>query len=664
MFKKILIANRGEIACRVIRSARKAGIRSVAVYSDADRNALHVQEADEAVYIGGSAPAESYLSQTKIIAAAKLTGADAIHPGYGFLSENAEFCRLCGAENITFIGPPAQAIKAMGSKAAAKTIMAAAGVPLLPGYHGADQSAPLLKSAAEDIGYPVLLKAVAGGGGKGMRQVWDSKEFGEALLAARREALSSFGDDDMLVEKYLQQPRHVEVQVFFDTQGKGVYLFERDCSVQRRHQKIIEEAPAPGLSGELRERMGEAALSAARAVDYVGAGTVEFLLDASGNFYFMEMNTRLQVEHPVTEMITGQDLVDWQFRIASGDALPCSQSELEINGHAFEARIYAEDPTNEFLPTAGRIEWLQQPDNADGVRVDTGVASGDEVGVFYDPMIAKLIVWDEDRQRALQRLEVALAQYRIVGVKTNIDFLRRLCRHSAFAGGDLSTDFIPAHAAELFSAIDETRASLLPLACLYLCLERRANTYSGTDPTSPWNATDDWRMNARSMRDERIRVGEDEYALRVESCGDDSFIISDGHVSHSASGSLEADRMTAVLDGRRQTVQVIPCAEHIALFTDSASLTFHRVSNDTGIATNSDDGLGFKAPMNGTIVDVMVKVGDRVRAGDSLVIMEAMKMEHAIKAPADGLINELFFAKGDLVEGGADLLSFEAVTAD
>ena len=411
MFDKILIANRGEIACRVIKTARRLGILTVAVYADADRNALHVTMADEAVHIGASPSRESYLVGSKIIAAAIQTNARAIHPGYGFLSENAEFSEQCQSAGLVFIGPPASAIQAMGSKSAAKTIMGEAGVPLVPGYHGADQSDSKLRDSAHDMGYPVLLKAVAGGGGKGMRQVWSADEFDQALSAARREAKSSFGNDDMLVEKYLTKPRHVEVQVFCDQNGSGVYLFERDCSVQRRHQKVIEEAPAPNLPQGLRESMGDTAVRAAQAIGYVGAGTVEFLLDEDGSFYFMEMNTRLQVEHPVTEMITGQDLVEWQLRVAAGEALPKTQSELQIKGHAFEARIYAEDPDNDFLPVTGNLSFLRPPPESEHVRVDTGVIQGDDVSIYYDPMIAKLIVWDETRERALARLARALSEY-------------------------------------------------------------------------------------------------------------------------------------------------------------------------------------------------------------------------------------------------------------
>jgi 3-methylcrotonyl-CoA carboxylase alpha subunit len=663
MFRKILIANRGEIACRVIRTARKLGISTVAVYSDADAEALHVQMADEAVHIGGSAPAESYLLMEKVIEAARQTGSDAIHPGYGFLSENSTFCQLCATNNIVFIGPPIYAIESMGSKSAAKQIMEKADVPLLPGYHGADQDPAILKTAAEDIGYPVLLKAVSGGGGKGMRQVYTSDEFDEALLAAKREALSGFGDDDMLVEKYLEQPRHVEVQVFCDSFGKGVYLFERDCSVQRRHQKIIEEAPAPKMPEGLREQMGEAALRAASAVSYVGAGTVEFLLDSTGKFYFMEMNTRLQVEHPVTEMITGQDLVEWQIKVADGEPIPCEQSELTMTGHAFEARIYAEDPNNEFLPAAGKLIWLQQPAESAFVRVDTGVVQGDEVGVFYDPMIAKLIVWDEDRQRALQRLDRALAAYRIIGVTTNIDFLRRLVTHEAFVAEDLSTDFIGRHETSLFEERHLSLESLVPLACLYLTLRREAQQKPASDHTSPWHALDNWRMNAPAVNDEIIVIGDVEYVVHTEKTRPQTYVMSFEDNSYSVSGNLEGNKLTTTFNGHRQTAVVIEHeveqASAISLFTDDAKLTFKPLVADLGEEIFHDDGSGFKAPMNGTVVDVLVKTGDTVTAGDTLVIMEAMKMEHAIKAPGNGLVSEIFYTKGDMVDGGADLLAFE-----
>lgn len=677
MFSKILIANRGEIACRVIRTARRLGIATVAVYSDADANALHVQSADEAVHIGGSAPAESYLVMEKIIAAAVKTAAEAIHPGYGFLSENAAFCQLCTASNLVFIGPPAGAIKAMGSKSTAKHIMAKAGVPLLPGYHGNDQDPQNLKQAAADIGYPVLLKAVSGGGGKGMRQVQRVEEFDQALVSAKREAQSGFGDDAMLVEKYLQQPRHVEVQVFCDAVGNSVYLFERDCSVQRRHQKIIEEAPAPNMPDGLREKMGEAALRAATAVDYVGAGTVEFLLDKDGQFYFMEMNTRLQVEHPVTEMITGQDLVEWQLKVASGEPLPCQQADLRIQGHAFEARIYAEDPQNEFLPAAGKLIYLQQPEESEHVRVDTGVVEGDEVGVFYDPMIAKLIVWDTDRPRALQRLARALSKYRIIGTTTNIEFLTHLVTNQAFSRADLSTDFISRHLlsshllssqeSSLFHNPPKHLETLVPLACLYLILRRqqqaRVRQTLHVDPTSPWHAADNWRMNAPLMQVETIIVADTEYEITALRADGQTHQMSFEDHTYTISGKLQGNEMIAAVDGHQQTVTIIAHTDEpgssVSLFADNGVLLFRPKVADLGEEVAHDDGSGFKAPMNGTVVDILINVGDKVSSGDTLVIMEAMKMEHAIKAPVDGLVSEIFYAKGDLVDGGADLLSFE-----
>ncbi len=658
MFDKILIANRGEIACRVIRSARKLGIKTVAVYSDADANALHVQMADEAVHIGGSAPAQSYLVSATIVDAARKTGAQAVHPGYGFLSENAEFCRLCAENDLVFIGPPVPAIEAMGSKSAAKQIMEKAGVPLLPGYHGEAQDLSVLKQAADKIGYPVLLKAVSGGGGKGMRQVHSPDEFDAALAAAKREALAGFGDDNMLVEKYLQQPRHVEVQVFCDQAGNGVYLFERDCSVQRRHQKIIEEAPAPGLDEGTREAMGEAALKAAAAVNYVGAGTVEFLLDASGEFFFMEMNTRLQVEHPVTEAITGQDLVEWQLRVAFGEDLPLRQSELSINGHAFEARIYAEDPANDFLPASGTLHWLRQPQQTDVVRVDTGVVQGDDVGVFYDPMIAKLIVWGNDRSRALKRLRQALAAYQIVGVSNNIEFLQSLATHEAFANADLSTDFIERHNSALFAESGPTLKTRLQLAGVYLLLRQRA-TGEKSNAVSPWESTDYWRMNGPSTSKKTIVIDGSEYTVTVELLASGDFLVRVEDEAWQVSGTLDGAQLTMTVDGTRQRACVVEHGSSVAVFAADGVFEFAEQLPDVGEAELHDDGSRFKAPMNGTVVDLLVACGDSVKAGDTLVIMEAMKMEHAIKAPSDGRVNDVFFAKGDLVDGGADLLSFE-----
>ncbi|HSK40851.1 MAG TPA: acetyl-CoA carboxylase biotin carboxylase subunit, partial [Arenibaculum sp.] len=466
MFSKILIANRGEIACRVIRTARHMGIRTVAVHSEADAGALHVDMADEAWLIGPPPARESYLRIDAILDVARRSGAEAIHPGYGFLSENAAFADACGQAGIVFVGPPADAIRAMGGKSEAKALMEPAGVPLVPGYHGAGQDPELLRREAEAIGFPLLIKASAGGGGKGMRVVAAAGEFDAQLAGARREAASAFGDERVLLEKYLTRPRHVEIQVFADRHGNCVYLFERDCSIQRRHQKVVEEAPAPALPPGTRQRMGEAAVAAARAIGYVGAGTVEFLLDEDGAFYFMEMNTRLQVEHPVTEMITGQDLVEWQFRVAAGEPLPVGQDDLAISGHAIEVRVYAEDPARDFLPQTGRLDHLAFPEPGPHVRIDAGVRAGDRISIHYDPMIAKLIVWDHDRPAAVRRLRAALGATQIAGLNANVGFLSAIAAHPAFLAADLDTRFIERHHADLLPAQAPADATTLALGSL------------------------------------------------------------------------------------------------------------------------------------------------------------------------------------------------------
>ncbi|MFV8819795.1 acetyl/propionyl/methylcrotonyl-CoA carboxylase subunit alpha [Haliea sp. E17] len=667
MFDKILIANRGEIACRVIRTARKLGIRTVAVYSDADADALHVSMADEAVHIGAAPSRESYLQFDRVIEACKRTGAQAVHPGYGFLSENSQFCQACDAAGVVFIGPPVGAIEAMGSKSAAKRIMEEAGVPLVPGYHGEDQSPELLKKAADDMGYPVLLKATAGGGGKGMRQVWSAKDFDEALAAARREASNSFGDDRMLVEKYLTRPRHVEIQVFCDSRGNAVYLAERDCSVQRRHQKVIEEAPAPGMSEALRQQMGEAAVQAAKAIDYVGAGTVEFLLDEDGSFYFMEMNTRLQVEHPVTEMITGQDLVEWQLRVAAGEALPLAQEDVQINGHAFEARIYAEDPDNDFLPVTGTLAFLQPPEESAHVRVDTGVLQGDEVSVYYDPMIAKLIVHDEDRDKALRRLARALSEYRISGMRTNVDFLYNLATAEPFRKADLDTGFIEKHRELIFHDSEQDLQRGAILGALYLVLRQaRRATVAETDPYSPWNSTSAWRLNEPHAQHFALELGGREIAVSVEQLqrgGSRRYRICSGNQTVTARGELKDGELYADIDGYRSRV---PVAEHdgvISLYTEDSALQIREVQPDLGEADDTGGEGALTAPMNGTIVTLLAQAGVAVARGDALLVMEAMKMEHTIRAPADGTVEEFFYAPGDLVEGGAELVNFSPAEA-
>jgi 3-methylcrotonyl-CoA carboxylase alpha subunit len=664
MFRKILIANRGEIACRVIRTARRMGIATVAVYSDADRDALHVSMADEALHIGAAPPRESYLRADRIIEACLRTGAEAVHPGYGFLSENAEFSEQCQNNEIVFIGPPASAIEAMGSKSAAKTIMGAAGVPLVPGYHEADQSEDRLRQAAADMGYPVLLKAVAGGGGKGMRLVEAAEEFDQALAAARREAASAFGNDDMLVEKYLQRPRHVEVQVFCDRHGNAVYLFERDCSVQRRHQKVIEEAPAPGMTAELRAQMGEAAVQAALAIDYEGAGTVEFLLDTGGSFFFMEMNTRLQVEHPVTEMITGQDLVEWQLRVAAGEALPLGQDQLRINGHAFEARLYAEDPERDFLPASGPLTYLAPPVESRHVRVDTGVLQGDEVSVYYDPMIAKLVVWDESREKALVRLAGALAEYRVSGLKTNLSFLYNLATCPAFARAELDTGFIGRHRDMLLHASESDRVQDLPLASLYLLLRMEQATRERArdiDADSPWNASNAWRLNQPALHAGAIVLNGVAYEVPVVEIGSGErrrFRIMVGAKSVMAAGRLAGNDLYADIDGYRQRVVVVPDDGQFTLFSQRGAMRFALAQPDYGEHTADVSAGAFTAPMPGVIVKRLVAPGATVSRDQPLLVMEAMKMEHRICAPVAGTVEEFYFAAGDPVDGGEELLRF------
>jgi len=682
VFHKILIANRGEIACRIIDTARKMGVLTVAVYSDADRNSLHVSMADEAVHIGPAPSRESYLQSQRVIDAAIATGAEAIHPGYGFLSENADFARLCQANELTFIGPPVAAIEAMGSKSAAKSIMEQAKVPLVPGYHGQDQDSEVIRQAAEAMGYPVLLKASAGGGGKGMRPVWAAAEFDEALAAAKREALGAFNDEHMLVEKYLQGPRHVEIQVFFDSHGNGVYLAERDCSIQRRHQKVIEEAPAPGIDPALRQAMGETALRAAAAIDYRGAGTVEFLLDSDTSFYFMEMNTRLQVEHPVTEMITGQDLVEWQLRVASGEPLPLQQDQIVISGHAFEARIYAEDPANDFLPVSGKMSYLSTPIEDRHTRIDTGVRQGDDVSIYYDPMIAKLVVWDSDRNSALRRLSTALSQYRIGGMTTNIDFLYKLSLCKAFKAAELDTGFIEQHRDELFRQDSAELAELLPLAALYLLLEQQqqasARSSLSNDHHSPWHQSNGWRLNHSHRQQLLIHAlqSDSEQQLSIEQClrdGDSYFRIEcDGRVIE-ARGEItpnndqpnpRSQRFLADINGHRQYADIAKHNGMYTLYSQRGAFQFCLAAVDIGEQHTGAGDNALTAPMNGTIVTLLVTPDSPVEKDQPLMVMEAMKMEHTIKAPYNGRLLEFYYQPGDLVDGGAELLHLQASESD
>ncbi len=663
MFTKILIANRGEIACRVIKTARRMGIRTVAVYSEADANARHVRLADEAVLLGPAAARESYLVADKIVDACRRTGAQAVHPGYGFLSENADFADALAANGVAFIGPPASAIRAMGSKSEAKKLMGAANVPLTPGYHGDNQTPALLQKEADAIGYPVLIKAAAGGGGKGMRLVERSEDFPDALASCKREAASSFGNEHVLIEKYITRPRHIEIQVFADTLGNCVYLFERDCSVQRRHQKVLEEAPAPGMTQERRRQMGEAAVAAAKAVVYVGAGTVEFIANQDGSFYFMEMNTRLQVEHPVTEMITGQDLVEWQLRVAAGQPLPLAQEQLQIRGHALEARIYAEDANKGFLPSTGRVVRLSPPAESLNVRVDTGVEEGDEITPFYDPMIAKLIVWDEHRDAALARMRKALADYQVAGVTTNIEFLSRLVACPAFAGADLDTGLIERQKSFLFPATQAVPYDALLVATVGELLweqhKARLAAKNSGDPCSPWHARDGWRMNLSAARTIGFRDGESLVEAQVRYLRDQWQITINGRTALARGSKLESDRIAVEFDDRRLIASVVAVDYKRSVFLQGSTYSLLRDDPLHLVEAGGAHGGGLTAPMPGKVVALLAQAGQKVEKGAPLLILEAMKMEHTITAPATGTVRAFCYAAGEQVGDGAALVEFE-----
>jgi 3-methylcrotonyl-CoA carboxylase alpha subunit len=663
MFTKILIANRGEIACRVIKTARRMGIRTVAVYSEADAGARHVRLADEAVCIGAPPPRESYLVVDKIIAAALATGAQAIHPGYGFLSENEDFAEACAKNGLVFIGPPVSAIRAMGSKSEAKKLMEKAGVPLTPGYHGDNQEPDFLNQEADKIGYPVLIKAAAGGGGKGMRAVDKSEDFLDALASCKREAASSFGDQHVLIEKYLQRPRHIEIQVFGDSHGNCVYLFERDCSVQRRHQKVLEEAPAPNMPPERRAAMGKAAVDAAKAVGYVGAGTVEFIANQDGTFYFMEMNTRLQVEHPVTEMITGLDLVEWQLKVGAGETLPLRQEQLAIRGHALEARIYAEDPDKGFLPSVGRLIHLAPPAETLNVRVDTGVEQDDEISPHYDPMIAKLIVWDETRERALARMLQALADYRVVGVSNNIGFLSRLVACPAFAQADLDTGLIERERTFLFPETTEPPAEAWLVAALGELIRDQqyaaAEASASPDPHSPWHARDGWRVNGIARREIKLRAGDVEKVVTAAYDGEAFELEFDGQRSTAAGRFAGGSELRVDLGGRRINVTVVSANEKRHVFIDGVCYVFAAIDPLFHAGSGGGAEGGLTAPMPGKVIALIAPVGARVEKGAPLLILEAMKMEHTIAAPAAGTVKAFRFNVGEQVSDGAELVEFE-----
>jgi len=641
----LLVANRGEIACRVMRTAKVLGLTTVAVHSAIDAEARHAREADIRVDLGGAKPADSYLLVDKLIEAAKASGAQAIHPGYGFLSENAGFARACDAAGLIFLGPPASAIDAMGSKSAAKALMETAGVPLVPGYHGESQDYETFRAAAEVIGYPVLLKAAAGGGGKGMKVVERESELGEALASAQREAQAAFGDARMLVEKYVLKPRHVEIQVFADGHGNCLYLNERDCSIQRRHQKVVEEAPAPGLSAELRRAMGEAAVKAAKAIGYVGAGTVEFLLDARGEFFFMEMNTRLQVEHPVTEAITGLDLVAWQIRVARGEPLPISQDEVPLNGHAIEVRLYAEDPDNDFLPATGTLDLYREAADGPGRRVDSGVAEGDTVSPFYDPMLGKLIAWGENREQARQRLLAMLAETAVGGVKTNLAFLRRVLVHPAFANAELDTGFIARHQGELLPPQGELPESFWQLAASAF-VQGEAERERGDDPHSPWQSKSGWRAGLPAETDLALSCGEAQQMVRLRPAS-------------APKAQLTGEQLVVEQEGLRRQHRAIRRGDNLYLEWDGELRCVQRVNPIAEAEASHAHHGGLTAPMNGSIVRVLVEAGQHVEAGTALVVLEAMKMEHSIRAPQAGVVKSLYCSEGELVSEGTALVELE-----
>jgi 3-methylcrotonyl-CoA carboxylase alpha subunit len=670
MFKKILIANRGEIACRVAATAKRMGIKTVAVYSDADAGAKHVQVCDEAVHIGGSAPKDSYLRWERILQAAKDTGAQAVHPGYGFLSENEDFAKACAAAGLVFIGPPASAILAMGLKAESKQLMEKAGVPLVPGYHAADQDPALLQREADRIGYPALIKASAGGGGKGMRVVNSSAEFADALASCKREAINSFGDDAVLIEKYVQRPRHIEIQVFGDTHGNCVYLFERDCSVQRRHQKVLEEAPAPGMTEALRKQMGEAAVAAAKAVNYVGAGTVEFIVEQTAydqpesmRFYFMEMNTRLQVEHPVTEAITGLDLVEWQLRVASGEPLPLQQSDLRIHGHAIEARICAENPDNNFLPATGTLAVYRKPAcssfEVSDIRIDDGVREGDSISPFYDSMVAKLIVHGDTREQALARLDEALSQTRIVGLTTNVQFLRHIIRTDSFATAKLDTALIQREDKALFA--QEPLGLALTAASVVANTLHREAACQGHDPFS---RRDGWRAYGVATRNFGFVFHGASYNALLTYAHDSSLHLcvadADGDVAGTLNYHADGDALRISFAGHQALVQVFHETqghEDVAhVFAPQGATRISVVDALAHAGEVQEAGGRLTAPMPGKVVSFAVAAGDKVKAGQPLAVMEAMKMEHTIAAPADGEVLELLYAPGDQVAEGEELL--------
>lgn len=663
MFSKILIANRGEIACRVIRTARRLNIRTVAVYSEADADAMHVKLADEAYLLGPAPSRESYLRMDRIIAIARQSGAEAIHPGYGFLSENAAFSRSCADNGLRFIGPSADAITAMGSKSGAKALMEVAGVPLIPGYHGEAQGDAFLLEAAQGIGFPVLLKASAGGGGKGMRAVHHEGEFMEALHAARREALNAFGDERMLIEKLLLTPRHVEVQLMADSHGQAFYIFDRDCSLQRRHQKVVEEAPAPGLPESLRQAMGAAAVRAAQAIHYEGAGTIEFLVENNA-FYFMEMNTRLQVEHPVTEMISGLDLVELQLRVAAGEKLTLDQATLRPRGHAVEVRLYAEDPAHEFLPSTGLLRHFQLPANGEGLRVDTGFANGDSVSVHYDPMMAKVICWGPTRTQAIARLRQALEGVHIAGVRHNTGFLHRVLGIRDFIDGKLSTRFLDEHRDGWTVDTKTDSVALLAAAIhFYRQTASASRPVNGNDAGSPWNQPEAWRVFGRAETLVRVSHHDTLHEVRLATGANGHYDAQCGGESFSVQFTADENNIVLAIGGGRNRYHFFADGGQLHLYARGQHEEFRLHIPDFTPGHQHSGDRHYQAPMNGRVIQVLVQPGQAVKKDETLLVMEAMKMEHRIRAHADGVIKDIRAAAGELVNEGQSLLDVEVGAA-
>jgi 3-methylcrotonyl-CoA carboxylase alpha subunit len=665
MFERVLIANRGEIACRVIRTCRRLGIHTIAVYSEADKDAQHVRLADEAWPIGGPRPADSYLRGDAILDVAKKSGAQAIHPGYGFLSENTAFARACTDAGVVFIGPRPESIDAMGSKAAAKALMEHHQVPLVPGYHGENQDGAFLAEQARKTGFPLMIKAAAGGGGKGMRIVRAEKEFADALASAQREAASSFGDTRVILERYVEHPRHIEFQVFGDTHGHVIHLNERECSAQRRYQKVLEETPSPFLTPERRKAMGEAAVAAAKAVNYVGAGTVEFIVGQDGTFFFMEMNTRLQVEHPVTEETLGLDLVEWQLRIASGETLPLQQEQVHARGHAIEVRLYAEDPDQNFLPGSGKLRTLKLPAPSRHVRLDGGVVEGDTVTIFYDPMIAKLIVYDADRTQALQRMREALAECEIVGPKSNIAFLERLVRHPVVVEARIDTGYLDRHLDEFLTGdaapSDHVLFAAATTALLHDECAIAAHALHGSDPHSPWSRADAWRIGHAGKRIVALSLREQRY--EIEAHGHDGhYQLQHGESHCDVHGARHQNGvLSARFDGEGLRFAIHADAQRVSLHdADGQRYSFVRTAAFAWESKQGSGGNQIIAPMPGRVVLVKANVGDQVEEGQELLVMEAMKMELALKAPRSGTIENISATQGEFVEADAVLVRFKS----